>query len=215
MKQNPSENSQTDLPESGKTEKNSEGCPTPNQRFTYDVEALRLKTEDVYATPKGTKAPGVAVRKPDNQTYFRAHPSEQNRLDVNLIYIKLEGRWYLPVPAIVQKYFRWVTPWTLYHCIDPKGNNFLLPVRLIGLDGKNNSWWETDHALVQRAMDEWIVMTPNQELGMREAESQEGDLREPDWPDLMMADLLPIAFKHTTIENDDHSVLKRLRGLAP
>ena len=50
---------------------------------------------------------------------------------------------------------------------------------------------------------------------MREAESQEGDLGEPDWPDLTMADLLPIAFKHTTIENDDHSVLKRLRGLAP
>ena len=60
----------------------------------------------------------------------------------------------------------------------------------------------------------WTRMQANMTLGAYEIFSAEGELSEPEWPELSIDELLEIAFKNKIIDRPDHLVLLQLRGLA-
>ena len=55
-------------------------------------------------------------------------------------------------------------------------------------------------------------MTANMSLGAYEIFEATGDLPEPTWPELSVAEILKIAFRDRIVDNGDHPVVQRLRG---
>ena len=60
----------------------------------------------------------------------------------------------------------------------------------------------------------WTRIQSNMNIGAYEILAAEGDLEDPEWPELSMDGLLEIAFKHKIINRSDHLVLLQLRWLA-
>ena len=51
-------------------------------------------------------------------------------------------------------------------------------------------------------------------IGAYDIFTAEGNLKEPEWPELSLDELLNIAFKNKIINRLDHQVLLQLRGAA-
>jgi hypothetical protein len=63
------------------------------------------------------------------------------------------------------------------------------------------------------AMTKWVRIKANMSLGAYDIFVAEGNLSEPDWPDLPYKEILRIAFRSKFVDSTDHTVIKRLRGL--
>jgi hypothetical protein len=61
---------------------------------------------------------------------------------------------------------------------------------------------------------EWTRIQANMNLGAYQIFAAEGNLEDPEWPELSMNELLDIAFKQKIIDRPDHLVLLQLRGVA-
>ncbi len=59
---------------------------------------------------------------------------------------------------------------------------------------------------------EWTKIQANKNIGAYEILFAEGDLEDPEWPELSLDELLEIAFKNKIINRPDHLVLLQLRG---
>jgi hypothetical protein len=91
------------------------------------------------------------------------------------------------------------------------------PVVLPDATGKINSWHESAHAVCKAATEEWIKVLSNQpascyQVGMPTSQSVfEG---KDVWPGQITntEDLLAMAFKDRMIIDDNHELLKKIRG---
>jgi hypothetical protein len=180
----------------------------------FDPANLRLDPE--YLKTGGVKKllTTVPVRKPNKQDFIRVHPDPDYRLcGVAIIELREDRETYLVSPY----YARQLDPQTFNHCnlyltVNRQKVVFLWPVKLPEPGGRISGWHSSGLEGAEKAMAQWVRVTPNMSLGAYEFFVAENPLSEPEWPSLPLRDLLQIGFKGHIIEGPDHPVMQRLRG---
>ena len=156
----------------------------------------------------------VPVRKPGKQDFFRVHPSANYRITTALIELKDEREVYVVHPHFVPELGEgehFVA--CLYLVINRQKTLSIWPVRLPAPDGRQMAWHTSAMEAAELAMKKWVRIVPNMNLGANEIHAAERDFDDPEWPEQPFAEILKIAFKGRLIENSDHPVVQRLRGL--
>ena len=105
-----------------------------------------------------------------------------------------------------------IRPVVLFIAVTRQEVLFVWPIPLPDQDGRHNRWHSSALEAAQTAMECWIRLRPNMDLGAYEVVVATGDLPEPRWPDSTFQELLQIAFKNRFIDSLDHPVIRRLRG---
>jgi hypothetical protein len=155
----------------------------------------------------------VPVRKPNKQDFVRVHPDPEYRVDVALL--DYERDTYLLVPqlcAALTESEYYVA--TIHVAINRQKVVFLWPVKLPGADGRQMEWHISAAEAAENARDRWVRVTANMSLGAYEVFEAVADYGDPEWPTQSFWELLKIAFKNRLIENTDHLIIQKLRGLA-
>jgi hypothetical protein len=178
-----------------------------------NLDNLRL-TQD-FAETCGVKKllMTIPVRRPNPQDFVRVHPDAVYRESFPAIDLKDERELYMVARNMQAELSAECVPATLYTAINRQGVVFLWPIRLPGPDGKINEWWRSAAEAASLAMTQWIRMKANMDLGAYEMFAANGVLQDPTWPELPFNELLRIAFRGRIIDNPEHPVVKRLRGL--
>ena len=178
-----------------------------------DLNNLRL-TQD-FAETCGVKKllTTIPVCKPNGQDFIRVHPKPAYRESFPVIDLKEERELYIVTRNMQAELSTECVPVTLFTAINRQGVVFLWPGRLPGPDGKVNEWWRTAAEAATLAMTRWVRVKANMDLGAYEIFPATGTLQDPAWPELPFNELLRIAFRDRIIDNPDHQVVKRLRGL--
>jgi hypothetical protein len=160
----------------------------------------------------------VPVRKPGRHTYFRSHPDPSYRQDV-LIFERKDAKdteLYLVHKRVEHLFHDELTPVRLVTTITKQNTVFLCPIRIWGGDFGGGSKFErlfsTAMKVVQQSETLWVRRKYNFDLGGYDGEVAKGDLGEPKWPDLSFKELYRVAFEDRLIEDDQHPVVKELRG---
>lgn len=192
------------------TEILSPAVPNP-----FDPAALRLNPS--YAETVGVRRQliTVPVRKPNRHEFVRVHPDPAYRLTpAAIIEVKDERETYLLTPPMADAHPDEFRPATLYLTINRQKVLFLWPVKLPGIDGRENEWHRSAQEAAQKSMTDWVRVMSNMSLGAYELFVARGDLEEPEWPQESFSEILRVAFRERYIDNLDHALLKRLRGEA-
>jgi hypothetical protein len=185
---------------------------TNAQEFNYD--ALRLPQD--FAVTLGVKKVVniVPVRRPSKTDFFRVRAGEEWRFQCMVLELKEEGETYVvaqPLWAVLPNLLR---PAMLHLAIDRRDNVFLIPVPLPGQDGRRNSWHQSMAEIVVIAEKQWVRTAANKSIGGYDAHVAQGQIQEPNWPDLSMRELVEIAFRGRIITSLEHPVVRQLQGLA-
>jgi hypothetical protein len=179
-----------------------------------DLANLRLSQD--FAATCGVKKllTTVPVRKPSSQDFVRVHADPAYRDNFPAIELKDEGReLYLISSDLQQELSVECVPVTLFTAINRQGVVFLWPARLPRPEEKMNRWWGSAIEAAELAMTRWIRVKPNMSLGAYEIFEAIGTLQEPTFTELPLNEIVRIAFRGNVIDNPDHPVVKRLRGL--
>ena len=179
-----------------------------------NAASLRLKPD--FGRPAGVKKllTRLPVKKPDKNEWIRSHPHPDYRVDVNVI-LQVEGmnRTYYAVTQEVQEEVAdLVVPVTLYTIVTRQNTLLLWPVRLPGIDGKDNDSWASSHDAAERAVSSWIRMEWNGRA--YDVFHATGIKSEPIWPEASIDELLQIGFQGKVIDKPDHLLVQKLRGEA-
>jgi hypothetical protein len=179
----------------------------------FDPESLRL--DPSYAEKIGVRKllTTVPVRKPNRQEFVSVHPDANYRLEpAAIIEVKSDNEIYLLSPSAAGELPGEFAPATLFTTINRQGVLFLWPIKLPGIDGKDNEWHRSAREAAQKAMAAWMRVTANKSLGAYELFEAMGDLPEPEWPNTPFPELLRIAFRDYYVDSLDHPLIQRLRG---
>ena len=188
-------------------------CPT-NNLDPFDPANLRLSqsfTETVAVKKLLTTVP---VRKPSPQDFVRVHPGPEYRDNFPIIELKDEREEYIVTASLVPELTGEFVTKTLFLATNRQGTQFFWPVRLPSPDGKDLDWWRSGREAAELAMQGWVRVKANMNLGAYDIFKAESVISEPEWPELGFWDLIKIAFRDHLIDSLDHPVIKRLRGLA-
>jgi len=182
-----------------------------------NLESLRL-TQDFQKTAGVKKLlTTIPVRKPNPQAFIRVHSDPAYRGAFAVIELKEDQEVYLLPPNVAKSLPGEFVMVMLYTAITRQGNLFVWHHRLPGEDGKTIEWWRSAAECAELAMENWIRVIPNKEIGAYDPITptlNEGEtIPEPTWPDLTFKEILRIAFKARIIlDPNTHPVVKRLRG---
>ena len=185
-----------------------------NNLDPFDPANLRLSqsfTETVTVKKLLTTVP---VRKPSPQDFVRVHPAPEYRDNFPIIELKDEREEYIVTASLVPELTGELVTKTLFLATNRQGTLFFWPVRLPSPDGKDLDWWRSGREAAELAMQGWIRVKANMNLGAYDIFKAESVISEPEWPELGFWDLIKIAFRDHLIASLDHPVIKRLRGLA-
>jgi hypothetical protein len=172
-----------------------------SQSFTETVGVKKLLTT-------------IPVRKPGAQEFVRVHSSPEFRENFPIIDLKDDREEYIVTDSLVPELAGEYVIKTLYLAINRQGTLFFWPVRLPSPDGKDNNWWKTGREHAVRAMEDWVRIKANMNLGAYDVYKADYTDK-PEWPEGMgYWDLIKIAFRDYLIISVDHPVIKRLRGKA-
>jgi hypothetical protein len=170
-----------------------------SQSFTETVGVKKLLTT-------------VPVRKPGPQDFVRVHPASEYRADFPIIELKEEREEYIVTASLVPQLIGEYVSKTLYLATNRQGVVFFWPIRLPSVDGKDMNWWRSAREAASLAMDKWVRIRSNMNLGAYEIFEAESTMADPEWPELGYWDLIRIAFRDHLVDRIDHPVIKRLRG---
>ena len=132
---------------------------------------------------------------------------------MSLIDLNGDRECYLVKPQLAPQLPGEYVPVRLYTVLNRQGALRVWPVRLPGPDGKTNAWWDSAHVAAEEAMQGWVRLRPDFDLGAYAVFQATGIATEPSWPELSFREILSIAFKGRFIDNADHVVVRKLRGL--
>jgi hypothetical protein len=153
----------------------------------------------------------VPVHKPKRHDFVRVHPGEEYRRTFALI--EFDREYYLLTREIARDLpgeFRYCTVFT---AITRAETLFLWPVKLPDPDGRENEWHRTMGEAALLAQTKWVRVRANMALGAYDVSEAETVLSEPVWPEHPFRELLKIGFKGRMVEDFDHLLIKKLRGL--
>jgi hypothetical protein len=179
-----------------------------------DLEKLRLgqNFEDIGGVKK--KVLTINVKRPHKQVFFRTHPDEKFRMATYILEYRGEGdsENYVVESGLWGELSSEIVPKILFTVINRQGDISLWPIRMPGKDGKQDNWSRSALDEANAAMKDWVRLNPNRAVGGYEIFVPQGDLSEPEWPDMTFQEILNIAFKDRHIKTLDHPILKKLRG---
>ena len=182
----------------------------------FDPASLRL-SQDLHASLGVKKLlTTIPVRKPEKSWFVRVHPDPSYCLQTAVIELKEDrGETYLVAPhlwpdlATRESTF---APRALFTAVNRQGVLFVWPVRLPGQDGKIDTWSQSALEAAKLARESWVRVAANMSLGAYEVFQANGDLPDPEWPEIPFAQILRTAFRDKHIDSIDHPVLQKLRG---
>ena len=154
----------------------------------------------------------VPVRKPNKTQWVRGHP--EKKMDAMLLkYGEKDEDLYLVEPELQAEVGQLARAHRLVLAIDRQGDPFLWPIVLPD-ETRPLNWHLSALEAAQNAELEWTRIQSNMNIGAYDIFIAEGNLKEPEWPELSLDELLNIAFKNKIINRLDHQVLLQLRGAA-
>ena len=191
----------------------TENATTPtNNPDPFAPENLRLSqsfTETVGVKKLLTTIP---VRKPSPQDFVRVRPGPEYRENFPIVDLKDDREEYIVTAGLVPELVGEYVTKTLFLATNRQGTLFFWPVRLPGSDGKDLDWWRSGREAAELAMQGWVRVKANMNLGAYDIFQAESVISEPEWPELGYWELIKIAFRDHLITTTDHPVIKRLRG---
>lgn len=178
----------------------------------FDLRALRLPQN--FGESLGVKRhiTRVPVRKPLKTEFFRVRADEEFRFQTMILELKEEGETYLLAPELWGVVPELLRPAVLHTAIDRRNNVFLIPIPLPDPDGHRNPWHQSLAEVVSMAESKWLRSVANKHVSGYDMLVTEGDLPEPDWPELDFHKLVEIAFREKLIQSFDHPVINQLLG---
>jgi hypothetical protein len=181
----------------------------------FDPAAYRLGQS--FAENVGVKKhiTSVPVRKPHRHSFVRTRLDTEYRLSPAAIIEDSESREaYIVAPDIAVELSNEFNLVELFTAIDRQGGLSIWPVKLPGIDGRQNAWHTSMMAAAEMATKKWVRVVANMSVGAYDVFEATGNLPEPEWPELTFPRILEIAFRGRVIDSFDHPLLKRLRGEA-
>jgi hypothetical protein len=155
--------------------------------------------------------PTVVPRKPGRQEFIRVHPTFH--FQTALLEIKGERRdVYLLDRSLWNLHPNDLTPVALYFASTRQGGPFFWPVRVASGGRALDTWNESAHFAADRAKSAWVRVSANMDVGHYDVLEAVGDLGDPEWPAGPIEELLDLAFKDRFIADNEHPILRRLRG---
>jgi hypothetical protein len=154
----------------------------------------------------------VPARRPGSQDFVRVHPQPDYRRNLLCIDLKDDRECYVVRPEMAAQLVSEAVAKTIYTAITRQGVVFLWPVAIPATDAKTNEWWRSAREAAELAMTCWIRVKADMNLGAYQMYKAEGQIPDPEWPELPYQELLRIAFKDRLIDRVDHPVILRLRG---
>ena len=155
----------------------------------------------------------IPVKKPDKQKFIRVNPDTSYNFTVATIEVKEDNETYIVHPKILPELVGEYNNKLLVVAITRQQVLFVWPIGLPGADGKDNPWHRSAREAAEYAKGRWVRVVSNRELGAYEIYEAEGNLGEPEFPDLSMDEIIRIAFKDKVISDLDHPLLQQLRGI--
>jgi hypothetical protein len=180
---------------------------------TIDLEKVRLSQDFATLTQTEKLLVHVPVRKPLKHQFFRVHPGEEYRLECFVVEID-SNETYLVDTALAGAIPGLARPVRLLVYVTRYGAPALWPLKLPGEDGKTNPWNESAAECAEKAMEKWVRMVANRELGAYDVIVAKGNLTDPIWPDKTMTELVSKAFRDRYVDSEDHPLLRELSGIA-
>lgn len=154
----------------------------------------------------------VPCRKPNRQEFVRVRPGEEWRLQTGVFEDQVQRETYLVHPELWAELASEVRAVCLVTAITRQNDLLLWSLKLPQADGRTNPWNESAVAAAKAAETRWIRITANMGAGMYNVDVAQGDLPEPEWPDLSFEQILELAFKDRFICSLDHPLVRQLRG---
>ncbi len=185
---------------------------SPTSDEDWDLAALRLDQNFDSIIGAQQVLTAVKVRKPNNQEWFRIHPSEDWRLQTTVLRLKEVNEDYLVLPNLRQAVWDEIQPVMLFTAINRHGEVFIWPVRLPKGDGRTDPFMESDMVAAKEAQRKWTRRQWVPENRAHRVLVANGLTEEPVWPEIAFQELIKKAFKDKFIRDLDHPVLKNLRG---
>ena len=179
-----------------------------------DLDALRLGTDDAALAGAREVLSHVPVRKPGKAEFVRVHPDQAMSFDTAVYEDKEERETFLVAPGMRGELAGELRPVLLLAAITTSGTLFLWPVPLPDGSGRRSAWHETAREAAERAKSRWVRLRADMALGAYRVYTAEGELPDPAWPGKPLRELIEIAFRDRVIEDPEHPVVRRLRGLS-
>lgn len=186
--------------------------PSSLQIEGFNLDALRLPQNFGETLCVKRLITRVPVRKPSKTDFFRVRPGEDWRFQTMILELKDDGETFLVAPAVWGVVPGLLRPAMLHTAIDRRNNLFMIPVPLPGEDGRRNSWHQSLAEVVSMAETNWVRIVANKAVGGYDMLVAEGNLADPDWPEVGFQELVKIAFRERLIQTPDHPVIMQLLG---
>ncbi|WP_143198242.1 hypothetical protein [Bradyrhizobium sp. AS23.2] len=188
-------------------------APIKPQSIFSDLDKLRLSIGSTVFGGTTEILSKVAVRKPQKQEFVRVHPDEGMMLATAVYEDKQEREFYFVAPNMMSAMLGETTPVILVTAINRQKVSFLWPIKVANDNSSGNAWQDSAQQGCEVAKKTWVRLVADMSLGAYRIWAAQGDLSEPEWRPEPLNELLEIAFRGRVIENDDHPVVRRLRGL--
>ena len=178
----------------------------------FDPRSLTLSQDFVSLVGVKKEVMRVPIQRPMPQSFFSPHPDPDWRMQVAVIEMKEDRENFLVVPALLDELQgEWVAK-MLVACQTRQGAFFFWPIRLPGQDGRIDTWNEAAMQIASTYGGRWIRLIANKEIGAYDVVEPISVFPPPTWPD-SPDELMAKAFRERVIDQLDHPVVKRLRGL--
>jgi hypothetical protein len=154
----------------------------------------------------------VPVGRPTKGKFFRASPDPANAIDVFVLEDKVDSTFHLVSPQVAELLGDLVRATTLHLAIDRADNPFLIPVPFPTENGQRNPWHESLLRAIQVAREQWVRLMADKSVGIYQVYVAQGNLQEPNWPELALEEIVRIAFSGRSIDSMEHPKAQSLLG---
>jgi len=177
-----------------------------------DLSAVRLSQNYSQMSKTEKLLTHVPVKRPAKHQFFRIHPDEEYRLEAMVIEIDGDET-YLLHPAVAGLFPDLARPVRLHLYVTQTHAIGFWPVKLPLEDGKTIAWHQSAAEASEIAMERWIRLVANRDMGCYDVIAAEGMVVDPKWPEKSMGELINKAFAQRYVENEDHPLVRELLGI--
>jgi hypothetical protein len=193
--------------------------PEPDIYNPFAPENLRLPQEVLDQIASNALLTTIPVEKPNDQDFFRCHPSEDYQYQAALITHQEEkGARYLVHPVFLKEKKIGLIKFhleQLFLYTTRSGKLAFWPIK-VRKDNRENTWLDSAEAAVEAARIKWVCVVSVPKDKMYKTAEAVGTFPEPDWLKLTQGksveELLAVAFKERLILHESHPLIQKLRG---
>jgi len=154
----------------------------------------------------------LSVRKPNSKEWVHAHPSDEYAMAAAIFEDSEKGQPYIVAPEIAGLHPSEIRRVGLRLAVNRQGVPFLWQHPLFEANERENFWNTSHRSALQEAQSRWIRMISNKVGGFYDVHVAQGISAPPVWPEYDLEKLLTIAFAGRLIVDDNHILLRQLRG---